>query len=90
MKRAALLGLVLPTLAWAHAVGLSLGHYEATRDGLTASLTFTRAELESVATGPLESWVASRIEVPGCTLRSSAATPAERDGVTIEAQWRCA
>ena len=85
--RALLLALALPSLAYAHAVGLSQGHYRATADGLEAELTFTRAELDSV--GGNDRWLAERILAPGCSLTSSSATPADRDGVTVHARWAC-
>jgi hydrogenase/urease accessory protein HupE len=81
---------VLPSLASAHAVGLSQGRYEPSGRGLDAELTFTRSELAGAAgtTAP-ERWIAERIEVEGCTLGRTAASPAERDGVTVRAAWAC-
>jgi hydrogenase/urease accessory protein HupE len=89
--RAALLVVLMPTLAAAHAVGLSQGRYESTPDGLEAELTFTRAELAASAQGaPLDAWVSERLLVEGCVPLRHALEPAERDGVTVRASWRCA
>jgi hydrogenase/urease accessory protein HupE len=88
--RAALLVVLMPTLAAAHAVGLSQGRYESTPEGLESELTFTRAELAAAAQpDALDEWVSQRIVVEGCQLVRHALEAAERDGVTVRASWRC-
>ncbi len=78
-----LLVALLPSLAHAHAVGLSQGTYTATRDGLEAQLTFTKSEVQ---TSPS---LAEHITAPGCSLTESRWAPAERDGLTLTALWSC-
>jgi hydrogenase/urease accessory protein HupE len=72
-------------------VGLSQGRYVATPEGLEAELTFTQAELAAAAQAtPIDQWIADRIAIEGCQLSRHDLQPAERDGVTVHASWRCA
>ena len=89
----ALLLVFTPAISFAHAVGLSQGTYTSSAATIDAELTFTRAEVAAASSSSTDdgiaAWVASRIEVSGCTLEKRDGSPAERDGLTVHAQWRC-
>jgi hypothetical protein len=85
----ALLAVLTAAPAVAHTVGVSRGEYRAVPEGLAVSLTFAANELASLGPGPR---VAERLRVDdgtACVVATSRTTTLERDGVQLDATFRC-
>lgn len=77
-------------LALSHAVGLSQASYQRTADGLDATVTISRSELEGAAgSTALPQWISERLTVDGCSPSESSQRDTANEGVTISIRYAC-
>src|SRR5215470_6091295 len=80
---------LLPVPARAHALRVSTGDITVQGKQVHAALQFARAELDVLRPEEVARTIQVSSDGAPCALAASATTPAEEDGVLVDARWDC-